>query len=198
MANPELPIIKTTPVGTLLMSRIDVIARRNTSNLAVGFYHIYDAIVPVVVFASAVNSITAVATNLNDPTNLYVYDIDTDTVRLYSGEEVTIDISGASSINMSAYPNVNSVILVALSEPPFALTIDDITEMSGLFPITFRAAGNLAINFRDSSISGGNLHLETTPTTIEGNNNDIIVFEKRGGAVSMLNVRNYLSPLITP
>lgn len=112
-------------------------------------------------------------------------------------ESASIDINGLSTINLTGKKHCGIINLISSSDSDTE-QIDIISNASDNHPITLKSTDTLTINYRDLGISGGNLKLESSPTTVLGDRHDFITFEKDGSNMNLVNVRNYLPILVSP
>lgn len=115
----------------------------------------------------------------------------------FSNFEESVDINGLSIIDLTGKKHCGIINITSSSESDTE-TVDSITNASGNHHVIFRPAGTLTLNWRDLGISGGNLKLEVSPTTTDGESLDFIEFEKIGNNLAVTNVRNYLPILVSP
>ena len=109
----------------------------------------------------------------------------------FSNFEATLPIDGLTIIDLTGKKYAGIINMTDASELS-SEQIDSIINASGNHPVTFRASATMTTDFRDKTISGGNIRLEGSPTTITGNTRGFATFEKIGVDMAIINTRNYL------
>ena len=110
----------------------------------------------------------------------------------FSNFEATIDTLVGADIDLLTVNAHVGIFNIITSSIPFNETVDNLLNAPTNHPFEIRVQPNLTIDFRDKSVAAGNLSLENTPTSLDGDKYDVAKFRNIGGINYLENIKNYI------